>query len=351
MEFDLKETIRLIKGGLLDHQATWQGYFETEPPWQKTVGLLTLPLILINVLLSVLIASVIGGGYIYGTSFLGALISGLLMSAIGMALAAFVLGFVAGLMGGQNSFARGLAAISLAAIPGAIAGIVGALIPFVGVLITLAGAILSLVFLYQILPLALGVPEEKRVLHFIGSLILLFVLNLIVGGVLGLGGMGGSVPSYSGSGSSSGSGTSGSGFLGEMQRQGELMEAANADRYEPPANGKISAGQMRAYVKVKEKTRAAHERYAEKVKKLEQEMEDKENPSIADLSKMYSGIGGALGANNAEMEIVKTGGGNWAEHQWIGNALRTATIQQGDGSDALRHNFALWEQYRDQLEE
>jgi hypothetical protein len=54
-------------------------------------------------------------------------------------------------------------------------------------------------------------------------------------------------------------------------------------------------------------------------------------------------------ANNAEMEVVKTGGGNWAEHQWVKEQLRAAAIQQGEGSDALEHNYELYKEYEDEL--
>jgi Yip1 domain len=353
MEIDLKETLKLVKGGLLDHRATWQNYLDQEPAWQKTAGILTAPILVFNVLLTQIFARVLGGSSAYGYSsnIIVALLMGLIMSAVGIALASFVLAFLAGNFGGKNSFSRGLAAVSLAAIPGAVAGVVGAFIPGLGFLITLAGGILSLVFLYKILPLALDVPEEKRTVHFVVSLLCLFVLNVVLATVLGLGGSGRAGSPYSGADSSAGGGIQTSGFLGEIQRQSQLIETAGADTYDPPANGKLTDEQLRGYIKVKEKTRAAHERYARKVQELEKEMEDKENPSLADMSKIYSGLGGAFSANNAEMEIVMTGGGNWAEHQWISSTLRTAMLQQGDGSEAQQHNYSLYEKYREDLEE
>jgi hypothetical protein len=69
------------------------------------------------------------------------------------------------------------------------------------------------------------------------------------------------------------------------------------------------------------------------------------------MASVYSGFGNAMSANNAEMEVVKTAGGNWAEHQWIKSQLRTAYVQQGEGSDALEHNYALYRQYEDDLKE
>ncbi len=51
---------------------------------------------------------------------------------------------------------------------------------------------------------------------------------------------------------------------------------------------------------------------------------------------------------NAEMEVVKSGGGNWAEHQWVKEQLRIASIQK-DLNDAVKHNYALYQKYADQL--
>ena len=97
-----------------------------------------------------------------------------------------------------------------------------------------------------------------------------------------------------------------------------------------------------------------HEEYAEKTQKFAEELKAKEKAgetlTAADLSQMYSGIGGVMSANNAEMEIVKTGQGNWAEHLWIKEQLRIAKIQQGDGSDAIAHNYKLFNEYEESLE-
>jgi len=57
-----------------------------------------------------------------------------------------------------------------------------------------------------------------------------------------------------------------------------------------------------------------------------------------------------MGLANAEMEVVKTGGGNWAEHQWVKEQLRIAIVQQ-EGSDAIEHNYQLYQKYQDQLDQ
>jgi hypothetical protein len=310
----------------------------------------------LNVVLTLIFSRIVGGWYYYGygMGFFTALVTGLVMSAAGIVIAAFVLSYLAGTFGGKQSFSRALAAISLASIPGILAGIVAALIPYIGFLIALAGGILSLVFLYKIIPLALDVPDGKRVLHFVVSLIVMFVINMILAAVLGFGSMqrefGSHGMSRSGSGDDATHTVKSSGLFGEIERQGQLMAAASNDVFDPPGDGKLSEEQVSAYAGVMKKTRAAHERYQEKMAALQKEMEGKDEASLADLSTMYSGMGGALSVQNAELEVVKTMGGNWAEHNWVKEQLRVAVLQQGDGSDAIRHNYSLYEKYADDIE-
>ena len=351
MSFDLSKTLSTIKGGLLDPENTWQTYLGENPPWQETALALTGPLILANVLLSLLFSRLIGGFSAYAYNA-GWFIS-LAMAAFGFVVTVAVFNFLAGIFKGSPNFARAFAAVSLAAIPAWEAGAVSGLIPFLGFLLALAGSILTLVYLYRIMPLALNVPQDKRVLHYISALLLIFFINMIIGSVLGLGGAYGSrdhptAGDYPG-------GAASSGMIGEIAHQGELMAAAGEDRYEPPADGKLDEEQVEAYVSVLRKTRSIQAEYEEQIEKLSADMEAKEDAgesiSIADLRKAYSGVGSFMGANNAELEVVKSGGGNWAQHQWVKQQLRTARYQQGEGSDAIAHNYKLYQKYEEGLKD
>lgn len=355
MAFDYKKTIDLIRGGLFEPQETWKRYLGENPGWQDTAIQLTGPLIIANVLLTLIFSRMIGG-YVYfgyGQNFLAALVSGLVFAAIGFAIVVAVFCFLAGVFKGKTNFSRAFAAVTLAAIPGWVAGVIGAIIPWVGWLIALAGAILTLVYLYKIMPLALDIPEDKRVAHYIVSLVCVLVINFIVGAVLGLGAMGRGVGPGDFSRAGNDAPVFGSGMLGEMERQGRLMEAAQSDEFDPPSNGKLSENQVEAYADVLRKTRELQGEYAAKMQKLSEELEAKEKAgtlSPTDLARAYGGAGSAMGANNAEMEIVKTGGGNWAEHVWVKEQLRVAMVQRGEGSEALEHNYDLYQEYKDVLE-
>ncbi|MFV8816682.1 YIP1 family protein [Haliea sp. E17] len=345
MEFDVRKTVELVKGGLLAPEPTWNTYLAATPAWQKTLALLTGPLLLANIILSVLFTWMMGGfsAYLLGGSLLMAWVYSLVAAAAGFTLLVFIINFLAGTFGGQPNFDRAFAAVSLSAIPACLGGIAGALIPWLGFLVSLAGGIWSLVLLYRIVPLALGVPGEKRTLHFVATLVVTLVANMIVAGILTVIGLRPDVDS--GYGSRSGKPveiSSGGGMLAEAQRQAALMQAAGEDEFEPPANGKVSKQQVRELVSVIEKSRAAMAEQAAQVKKAEAELQGKETKSTADLIAMYRTMGKVVSMNNIEMEVLKSGGGNWAEHTWVKGQLRTARLQQGTGSDAIEHNYALY---------
>ncbi len=357
MQIDYKKTLALLKGGLLDHEATWKSYLDENPGWQQTALVLTGPLIVANVLLSLIFSRLIGGFAVYGyyANFFTTLFFSLVMAAIGFTIAVFVFNFLAGTFKGTPNFSRAFAALSLAAIPAWVAGILAGLIPWLGFIVALAGGILSLVFVYRIMPLALNIPNDKRTIHLVVSIVVIIIANAIVGTILGRGAIGSDLRTggilRDGSVSRP---VAGSGMIGEMARQGHLVEAASADIYDPPRDGKLDEEQVEDYIAVLRKTRVLHDDYARKMEKLAADIKAKEDAgesaSPADLARMYSSVGTAVSANNAEMEVVKTGGGNWAEHQWIRQQLRVARIQQGDGTDANAHNYKLYERHKEDLE-
>lgn len=341
---DFNKTLDLIKNGLLEPRATWQSYAAENRSWQDTAMLLTAPLILGSFILAGLLSLIFGSRGAFGAGAgLGGWIVGLVMAFVGVAVASFIFSYLAGLFKGRHDFNRGLAALSLAAIPGYLGNIIG-VVPFIGWLVSLALGIVSLVFLYKIIPLYLDVPQEKRVLHFIASLVACFIVMLILGAVLGAGGM---MDSRSAA-SLTDQQSSQTGMLGGIERYARLMEQAGEQQYEPPADGKISEQQMARYMEVMRKAAEVRDEQMADVERLGEEYKDKE-PGISDLVKMSGGVGSVLGAFNAEMEVVMTGDGNWAEHQWIKEQLRVARIQK-DLNEAVEHNYQLYQAHREELE-
>lgn len=186
--FDFNKTIELIKGGLTEPRRTWENYLATTRPWAETATLLTGPLIVGAIVISWLLAAIFGTYFVYGygRGLILGLIVGLISAALSVAIFSFLLSFFAGTFGGQKNFDRAFAAISLAMIPAWAAAAVGT-IPFIGPLLQLAGSIITLVFLYKIIPLALSVPEDKRVVHFIVTVVAAIVVNVIIAAILSIG--------------------------------------------------------------------------------------------------------------------------------------------------------------------
>lgn len=342
--FDINKTIALIKGGLLEPRETWQSYLAENRGWQDTALLLTLPLIVASYVLAGILSLIFRRYYMFGVGMgFGGWLLGVILAVLGLVVASFIFSYLAGAFKGTNDFNRGLAALSLSAIPGYVGSIIGA-IPWIGWIVALALGIVSLVFLYQIIPSYLEVPEDKRVVHYVVSLVCSFVFMWIV---LLIFGMGGAMSMHRGM-SMVEQQPSQVGMFGNIQRYAQYMEQAQQDRYDPPADGKISDAQMDEYMNVMRKAAEIRGEQMAHVEKLKEQYKDKE-PGAGDLPDIAGGIGSVLGAFNAEMEVVMTGKGNWAEHQWITEQLHTARIQK-DINEAVKHNYALYQAHQDELE-
>jgi hypothetical protein len=349
MKADLGKTFSLVTGGMARPPATWQGYLATNPSWQETLIVLTAPLFLVSLVLSTVLGRATGGVSAYAArgTLLTELLLGLVAGAVAFLVTVFVLNFFAGIFKGKPDFSRAFAAVSLAAIPAWVFGIAGAAIPWLGGLVSLVGAIWSLVLLYRILPLALDIPQGKRVVHYVVSLLVVIVVNAVIAVFL--------YPTAFRSGIIDPTGvtgdpvSSGSGLMATIRRQGDIVDAANADTYDPPADGRVSETQARELVSVLEKAGAAFDERTSKIKNMATATEDGKAPSASDILDAYKSIGTVASLQNLEMEVVKSADGNWAEYAWVKQQLRVASLQRGEGSAANAHNFALYEKYRDAL--
>ncbi|QKK01604.1 MAG: hypothetical protein HND55_02405 [Pseudomonadota bacterium] len=186
--FNPGKTLALISGCLSSPRATWQSYLEENPGWQRTALELTVPMIVLAVLVGWILSLVFGTYlyYGYGRGAIAALIVGLAGAAISIVVVSFLISFLAGALGGQARFDRAFAGASLAMVP-AWVGLAVSPIPFLGWLLQLVGSITALVFLYKVIPLAVSVPENKRVIHFVLLIVLAIVIQLVLGLMLGAG--------------------------------------------------------------------------------------------------------------------------------------------------------------------
>ena len=348
---DLPRTIQLVKGGLFDAEATWRGYLPEAGDWKKTAVLLTGPLVVASAVVAYLLGVLGGSVSLFGAPTFTGLLLGIVWGAIAAALVAFVFGAFASSLGGRGGFAIGLAATTLAFIPGYVGRALSGL-PWIGWLLGLVLAIYSLVLLWRISPLYFEVPSEKRTTHYVVSLLASIVASWVVGLVVGIGALGGeqAVQRVAGADSAARSSAASGGILGGIARQADLISAAEADRYTPPSDGKLTELQVQEFIRVMERAKEASAARQERLRQITEQAESNQRVSLNDLSNVVAGITEVAGINTAEIEIVKSAGGNWAEHQWVREALRTAWLLK-DGDEAVDHNYALYQRFEEQLAE
>jgi len=186
--FNPGKTIELVSGSLTRPRATWESYLGENPPWQRTALELTVPLIVAAIVTGWLLSLILGGYFYfgYGRGAVLGLILALVAAAISVSVLSFLVSILAGQFGGTSNFDRAFAGVSLAIVPGWI-GAAASGIPILGGLLQLAGTIIGLVFLYKIIPLAVQVPENKRALHFIVTIVLAVIVQMVIGLILGAG--------------------------------------------------------------------------------------------------------------------------------------------------------------------
>ncbi|NJN52141.1 MAG: YIP1 family protein [Gammaproteobacteria bacterium] len=337
----VESVIKWVRGILLDPNPTAAEYRANNTPWKTTLIELTIPLTVVSYVVAYILAWFTGGALAFG-----AMASVPLWAIVAMAwsiafllLAAFVFDYFAGMFGGTRSYDQAVALATLAMIPSTLGSIVSP-VPWIGWLLSLIATIYGLVLLYRFVPVFLAVPEPSRVKHFVVAFVTCLVINLVVATVIG-GAIAGSVmmSAYSDAADSSDSGNT-VGFGSGFERQAEVMEGAQNDTYDPPADGRLDEEQVQAFVSAMKKTAALRERLSKKY-------EGKEEPgSLGDL---VGGVGDIMRLTSAEMEVVKGAGGNWAEHLWVKQAIETARVQQ-DINDAVAHNYALYLDYQGDID-
>jgi len=346
--FDLNRTLELVKGALFDTESTWRAYLPEAGDWKKTAILLTGPLIVTSTVIAYLLAVTVGDTSMFGmfrptiTSSALNIISG----AVAAGVIAFVYSAFAGIFGGKNSFALGLAAITLAFVPGYV-GQALSWLPWVGGLLAIGLAIYGLVLLWRIIPIYLEVPDSKRTVHYVVSLIVTIVVMVVIGSVTARI-LYGSVPGMSGMPQLGTPASRSNSMFGGAIRQAELMTAAEEDRYSPPSDGELTDKQVQEFIRVMDRAADLQADKDERLQALSEKADSDDQLSMGDLGDLMSTVTDLAGMQDGRIEVVKTSGGNWAEHQWVRESLRTARIQK-DGSDTIVSNYSLYQKYEEQL--
>jgi len=197
------------------------------------------------------------------------------------------------------------------------------------------------------MPKALNIPEDKRPLHYIASVLTALVTGIVLSMTMGISMLGAS--GFAGSSKSDSSFSSGKGVMGFDDR---LLEEAYDDEYEPPSDGEVSKKQVKNLISNLEEVSVVRMRMEEEFKKTAEKLKKKEekgNMGFSDLGNMMKGMKGVAGMATLEPITVKRNGDNYAEHQWVKQALQTSKYQR-DVNEAAAKNFALYEKYQDELD-
>jgi len=345
--FDFSRTIRLVSNALFDSTATWQAYLPEAGDWKKTAALLTGPLIVASAVAAYLLGLITGGG-IFRPTILST-IATIIMGAVGIGVLAFILGALSGTFGGKRDFALALAAATLAFVPGYV-GQALMWLPWIGWLLGIGLGIFSLVQLWKVIPVYLEVPDNKRTLHYIISLLVTIIAMMLLSRIFAPlmpmpNSKFGDITSLSApSGDSSGS------VLGSMSQQVAIIAGAQEDSFTPPANDELTDGQVREYASIMKSVAGRRADAMKHMQALAEKADEDDKLSARDLGAMMAGVSEAGALGTAEVGAVKAAGGNWAEHLWVREALWTARTQR-QGSEAIEHNFALYQKYADELEQ
>lgn len=338
--FDIQATIKWVTAVLQGPDSVASGYKESAPGWQQSFMQLTLPLYLAAFVVASLVALITGGSFMYGAFSLSMILFALLWSMAWTFVIAFIFDLLAGTFEGKRNFDGAYAVVALAIVPAAIGTAISPL-PWLGWLLNLAAGIYSMMLAYRFLPVFLEVPEASRTKHFVLSILAALVVNILV--TFSIGSLFISSGGFDRSTSLPGSEAVTGGMFGGLERQADYVDAASEDTYNPPSDGKLEERQVRVYVDVMQKTSDLRDRLGETLEKMEGE----EEPSLTDV---FSGVGDVMRMSTAEMEVVKTAGGNWAEHQWVKSQLEIARVQQ-DLNDTVVHNYRLFQAHQSDIEQ
>ena len=369
--FDFGLLLARIRDGLFEPEKIWDAYKAESHSWKDTATNFSLPLIVAGGVLSLILGWLFSGSYLLGGGggFIGFIYT-IIMSLIWFGIGGWIASFLAEKFGGQDSFDQAWSALTFASIPGVVGGVLGTL-PWFGWLLSIAGFIWSLVLLFQALPKFLDIPQERSVGHFFATLGLSFVALLVTSSILGVIGLSvatgagsdslaeirrdiennnysrsvdASQPTTSGSRSRLGSPGSpgGDGGLFGFGREIDYLEQANEDRYTPPIGSRLDADQVETFARY---MAAAQRLRKTSQDNLERLGDNNNEPSFGDF---FRGVKGMVNATTAEMQAVKSGGGNWAEHEWVKKQLFEAKLHE-DLNATTDHNYVLYQEYEEHL--
>ena len=347
--FDLSKTLALTLGMLFRPRQTWEAYYPESENWQRTLGVVTIPLAIASSLFLYLWSTLILGSLFGASMGLGSVIGMILNYAVGIGVSVLAFTALAGFFNGNADFARGLAAVSLTAIPAWIGSMLVPVLPFIGLLLLLGLAIYSFVLFYRIIPRYLGVPQGRRIPHFATSLAACMVAAFLLSPSDFLG------PSASdifpeAENDLARLSDARPGVMANFEQAEDVMEKAEEDTYEPPADGRLTEEQVTHYLDVMTEAKLLRQDAEGKMAELEERAQNGatgDNP-VSRFIEGMTGLSTWMNLGLVEVMAVKRKGGNWAEHLWIRRQLDSAYIHK-DRDDRSQHNYELYQRYESEL--
>ena len=182
---DVPVLISRVRGVMVNPKETFFEHMQPAPPWTVVAREHVLPLLVASGLLASLLILAFSPVHEAEGAMAPDLmqvaiwfLSRLVFSLLALVAMTVVVGVLAVVFDGQPRFNSAFTLVALAMTPSYLGEGVFPL-PVIGPILGLAGLVYSLMILYQGIPLALKVPDNKRVFHFILSLVVMFVLTVI----------------------------------------------------------------------------------------------------------------------------------------------------------------------------
>ena len=179
-----------VRGVMTNPMQTLAEHLQPVPPWSVVTREHVLPLLVITGLLASLlvvafspVAQVPGAPGIDLAALALGFVLRIIVNFVLILVLTVIVGVFAVLFDGRPKFNGAFALVALAMTPVFLAEAIG-YIPLIGMILMLASLVYAMVILYRGVPMALQVPENKRVLHFIMTLATMFVMFIVVSAAL-----------------------------------------------------------------------------------------------------------------------------------------------------------------------
>lgn len=129
----------------------------------------------------------------------------------------------------------------------------------------------------------------------------------------------------------------------------DVMEKADEDEYDPPADGKITEAQLDMYLEVREHEKAVAEAARQKLEETAEQLKGEER-SVKGFLEGIKGMGNVADYLTADIRAAQDLGYNTAEYRWVKEAISEAVF--AEMSRRARQRFSSqMEENREQLEQ